>query len=194
MLKIRKAGHQELERYYSVFDLDFDRRELLPRSALHRAMLRGDGELLLIYDEESEIDVAYALCLSRSVYGYVLLKYFGVLPWYRDKGMGVQALRLVHQYYADRQGILAELTVFDPEDDGQTMRKLRKFFGRFGYERVSCPYTIGGAEAELMVKPIKFRGDISPVAHRVIRDLYARVLGPAAMRRMIAIQPAEERE
>ena len=99
-----------------MFDLDFDKKELLPKLSLHRAISKGDVELLIVYDEESKIEVAYALTLCRGLYGYVLLKYFGVLPWYRGKGVGIQAMRMLNKRYAQRQGILAELTVFDPED------------------------------------------------------------------------------
>ena len=190
MLTIRKGGHTDLSHIYSAFDMDFDKRELLPKLAIHKAMLRGDMELLLIYDEESEIVVAYALSFCRSVYGYVLLKYFGVLPWFREKGMGVQAMRLLHRHYADRQGILAELTVFDPEDQ-DTLRKLRKFFSRFGYEEVPSDYRLGGTEVTLMVKPIQGTAEIAPVAHRMIRDFYSRVLGPARLDRMVDIRRHE---
>ena len=190
MLKLRKASHRELERYYSLFDMDFDRRELLPKLAIHKAMLRGDMELLLIYDEDSEIVVAYALSFCRSVYGYVLLKYFGVLPWFREKGMGVQAMRLLHRYYADRQGILAELTVFEDEN-GEYLRKLKKFFSRFGYEPVKSDYRLAGSPVELLVKPIRGSAEIAPVAHRMIRDFYSRCLGPVALERMVDIRRAE---
>ena len=191
MLIVRKAGHRELERFYGLFEMDFDRRELLPRLAIHRGMTRGDMELLIVTEEESRIDVAYALTFCRGLYGHVLLKYFAVLPWYRERGLGVQAMRLIHKYYADRQGILAELTVFDAEDGGAYLRKLRKFFARFGYVDVDCDYELGGAKAELLVKPMKSAADLSPVAHRVIRDFYSRVLSPAAEQAMIRIRPLE---
>ncbi len=194
MFIIEKAGHRELERYYSLFEMDFDEKELLPRIAIHRAMLHGDMELLLVKDEESQIVVAYALCFCRSVYGYVLLKYFGVLPWYREKGLGVEAMRLLLKRYADRQGMLAELTVFDPEDGDQTMYHLQRFFRRFGFEELPCDYEIAGTEASLLVRPIRGRADLRPVAHRLIRDFYSRVLGPLAEERMIRIAPAREEE
>ena len=187
MLAIRKGGHRDLERYYSVFDLDFDKKELLPKLGLHRAISKGDAELLIVYDEESNLELAYALTLCRGLYGYVLLKYFGVLPWYREKGLGVQAMRLLNKRYAEKQGILAELTVFDPEDT-ETLRKLRKFFGRFGYEKLERSYRLGGAEADLMVKPIKGTAEIAPVAHRILRDLYGRAIGPAALEKMVDIR------
>ncbi|MBR6470427.1 MAG: hypothetical protein IKS83_01390, partial [Victivallales bacterium] len=77
--------HRDLERLYSAFALDFDRRELLPKLAIHKAMTAGDQELLVFYDEQSNITVGYALVMTRGVYGYVLLKYFGILQWFREK-------------------------------------------------------------------------------------------------------------
>ena len=187
MLQIRKGGHKDLERWYSVFEIDFEEKELLPKLSLHTAISRGDAELLIVYDEESKLELAYALTLCRNVYGYVLLKYFGVLPWYRGKGLGAQAMRLVNQRYVEKQGLLAEITVFDPEDT-ETRRKLRKFFSRFGYEPVPCDYRLGGAEADLLVKPIRGEADLAPVAPRVIRDFYSRVLGPSRLEKMIDIR------
>ncbi|MBR5094699.1 MAG: hypothetical protein IK095_06350 [Oscillospiraceae bacterium] len=188
MLEIRKGGHKDLERVYSVFEIDFDKKELLPRLGVHLAISKGDMELLIVYDEESQIEVAYALAFCRGLYGYVLLKYLSVLPWYRGKGAGIQAMRLLNKRYEGVQGILAELTVFDPEDDGSTLRKLRKFFSRFGYEPVDSDYRLAGAEVELMVKPVKGTAEIGPVAHRIIRDFYSRVLGPTSMERTIDIR------
>ena len=187
MLQIRKGGHRDLERYYTLFEVDFDEKELLPKLALHAAITKGNAELLIVYDEESRLELGYALTLCRNVYGYVLLKYFAVLPWYRGKGLGAQAMRLINKYYAEKQGLVAELTVFDPEDK-DTPRKLRKFFSRFGYETIPCDCRIGGAPAELMVKPLKGTAEIAPVAHRVLRDLYSRVLGPSRLDSMVEIR------
>ena len=144
-------------------------------------------ELCIIYDDQSGMELAYALTVCRGVYGYVLLKYFGVLPWYRDQGIGVNAMRLVNKHYADRQGILAEITVFDDDED-QTLRKLRKFFARFGYVQIESDYRIGGSEVELMVKPICGSENIAPIAHRIINDFYGRVLNDSAYCRMIDIK------
>ena len=188
MLEIRKGGHRDLERVYNVFEIDFDEKELLPKLGVHLAISKGDAELLIVYDEESKIEVAYALCLCRGLYGYVLLKYISVLPWYREKGVGVQAMRLIHKHYSQVQGILAELTVFDPEDDGSTLRKMQKFFGRFGYEPVDCDYRLAGAPVELRLKNIKGQADVGPVVHRILRDLYSRVLGPTSLERTVQIR------
>ena len=83
MLDMRKGGHAELEKYYSLMEIDFDSRELMGRLSLHRALMNGTAELLIVYEKESGLDLAYALTIVKNIYGYVLLKYMGVLPWYR---------------------------------------------------------------------------------------------------------------
>ena len=176
MITIRKGGHRDLERYYPAMEMDFDSEEMLPKLAIHKAMMNGSQELLVVYDNESQLELGYALVCVKSLYGYVLLKYFAILPWYRDRGVGVEAMRLMNKRYADR------------------LRKLFKFFARFGYVEVPCEYTIGGTRANLMVKPIKGTADIAPVAHRVITDIYSRLLTPGAMFRMIDIKPGKKTE
>ena len=193
MLTIRKGGHVELERFYSAMEIDFDEKELLGKWSIHRAMSAGDQELLLFADGETGMDVGYALVMCRGLYGYVLLKYFGILPWFRGKGLGVEAMRLLHKRYADRQGLLAELTTFEDEK-GEYLRKLRKFFSRFGYVQVKSDYRLGGSPVELMVKPLQGPWDIAPVAHRMIRDFYSRCLRFSAYERMIDIRPVEAEE
>ena len=95
MLKVREATAAELGRYYNAVKIDFDSRELLPLSSVRRAVRRGDQEFLLFYDEETGMTEGYALCGIRNVYGYVLLKYFGIFSWYQGKGRGVEAMRLL---------------------------------------------------------------------------------------------------
>lgn len=191
MFVLRKAGHRELQRYYSLIDLDFDKRELLPRLAIHRAMLKGEMELLVLSDEQSQMDVAYALVMHKNLYGYVLVKYLAVMPWCRERGIGVELMRALNKRYADRQGILAELTSFDDED-GAYLKKLQKFFARFGYVQVPCDYKLGGEPVFLMVKPIKGTWELSQVAHRIIRDFYSRCLSPLAMEKMVDIRPMKK--
>ena len=191
MLTVEKGGHRDLERWYSLMEIDFDRKELLSRLTIHRAISKGEQELLLFTDEESKLTVGYALVCTRSLYGYVLLKYFGVVPWYRGHGLGVECMRLINRRYADRQGILAELTVFDQED-GDTLPRLRRFFARFGYVAVNSDYKLGGAPVTLMVKPILGTAEIEPVADRMIRDFYSRCLTPFSMEKMVDIRAVKE--
>ena len=186
-MELRLGGHRELERYYQLMEMDFDSEELVSRLNIHRGMMSGALEFLVIYDQESGMDLAYALVCTKNLYGYVLLKYFAVLPWYRGKGIGVQAMRLINKRYADRQGIIAEITEFEDEDKDR-VRKLRKFFTRFGYEKIRSDYRISGVEAHLMVKPMKGPADIAPIAHRVMPDFYTRFMSDLAAYRMIDIR------
>ena len=148
-------------------------------------------ELLALYDDESSMDLAYALVICRGLYGYVLLKYFGVFPWYREHGVGVDAMRLLNKRYADRQGILAEITEFE-DSYPDHVKKLQRFFARFGYVEVKCDHKIGGVKAHLLVKAIKGTQEIEPVAHRIVKDFYSRVLPYSTMQKMVDIKPIKE--
>lgn len=188
MLNIRQGGHADLEKYYTLMEMDFDSEEMLPKIAIHKALMNHTMELLVIYDEDTRMDISYALLVKKGVYGYVLLKYMAVMPWYRGKGFGKETMRMLNRRYADTQGIIAEITDF-PDDDPDHQRKLFKFFARFGYVEVPSDYRISGTTAHVYVKPLKGGWDISPVLHRIIKDFYERCLTPVTVHRMIDIKP-----
>ena len=52
MLKIRKGGHRDLEKYYGLMEIDFDSAELIGKLSLHRAISKGEAELLIVFDNE----------------------------------------------------------------------------------------------------------------------------------------------
>ena len=187
MPQLRKGGHRDLERFYPLLEADFDSEELFSKATLHRGMLNGSLEFLIMTDEETGMDLAYAVTVPRSVYGYVLLKYFGVMPWYRGKGVGVDAMRLLNRRYAEKQGIVAEITDF-PDEDPDHQKKLMRFFRRFGYTEIDCDYRISGVKAHLFCKPVKGTGEIGPVADRILLDFYTRILRPEQMRRMLTFR------
>ena len=190
MPTLRQGGHKDLEKYYQLMQMDFDSEELIGKLYLHKAMMKGEAELLILQDEETKIDLSYAFVITGNVYGYVLLKYFAVLPWYRGKGVGIETMRALAKKYSGSQGIVAEITDF-PDQDPDHQKKLKKYFSRFGYEPLSNDYKISGTDAHIYVKAVKAQQDISPVIHRVIRDFYSRILTPSAMRSMIDISPLQ---
>ena len=192
MLTLTKVGHRDLERYYPLLETDFDSAELLGRLAVHRGMMNGAIEFLTLHEEESGMDAGYALLLTKSLYGYVDLKYMAVMPWFRGRGLGVQLMREINRRYADAQGIVAELTEFD-DPDPDRLRKLRKFFARFGYEELACDCRIAGVRDNLLVKPLRGGADLTPVIHRVLPDFYTRFMPETAFRRMMDIRPAERK-
>lgn len=170
-LKLRKGGHRDLEKYYTLMEMDFDSAELLPKMTLHRAISRGSVELLMAYDDESNLDVAYALTFPEGMYNYVLLKYIGVLPWYREHGMGIETMRMINRRYAEKQGIVAEIAEFE-DDYPDHIPKLLRLAARFGFEETDVEYAIAGTKTHLMVKPLKGTADIKPVAGRIMADFY----------------------
>ncbi len=193
MLKIREANHGDLTRMYGLMEMDFDSKELIYFLALQKGMLNGSVEFLAFHDDETNMDVGYALCFVRGMYNYVLLKYFGIFPWLRGRGLGVEAMRLLNKRYADRQGIIAEITEFDdPAPDH--VKKLFRFFARFGYVELDRDYFISGTRAHIFVKPIKGTWDIAPIVHRILDDLYSRCLSRFTMARMFDIRPYVKKE
>jgi len=180
LLQLIRGGHRDLQRLYPLLETEFDSEELLSRLQLHRGISNGSIDLLVLREEESGIDAGCALVLKKNLYGYVDLKYLAVMPWFRGRGLGIRLMRELHRRYADTQGILAEVTEF-PDPDTERVRKLRKFFSRFGYEEIKSNYKIRGVKGNLLLKPIKADADITPVIHRILPDFYTRFMSDAAL-------------
>ena len=180
MLKLIKSGHREMQRYYPLMETDFDSEELIGRLAMHKGISNGSIEFLVFREEESGMDAGYAVVLTKNLYGYVDLKYFAVMPWFRGRGLGVQLMRELNRRYADTQGIIAELTEFDDPDPDR--------LSRFGYEEIQSDCRVRGVKDNLLIKQIKGTADLTPVAHRVIPDFYTRFMTPTAFWRMMDIK------
>ena len=191
MLTLQKAGHRDLERYYPLLETDFDSEELLGRLTIHRGMMNGSIDFLTFHDGDSGMDAGYAVVLTKNLYGYVDLKYMAVMPWFRGRGFGVQLMRELNRRYADAQGVLAEISEFD-DPDPDRLRKLRKFFTRFGYEELKSDYKIAGVKTNLYVKPMKGNTELAPVIHRVLPDFYTRFMPASAVWRMLDIKAPEK--
>ena len=191
MLTLQNAGQRDLERYYPLLETDFDSEELVGKLALHRGMMNGTVDFLTLHDGDSGMDAGYAVVLTKNLYGYVDLKYMAVMPWFRGRGFGVQLMRELNRRYADAQGVLAEISEFD-DPDPDRLRKLRKFFTRFGYEELKSDYRIAGVKTNLYVKPMKGNADLAPVVHRVLPDFYTRFMPASAVWRMLDIKAPEK--
>lgn len=187
MLKIRKCGHKDLEKYYSLISVDFNSEEIISRLYIHMAMHTGALEMLVFYDEETGIDIGYAIVFTKSLYGYVLIKYLAIFPWHRNKGYGDMAINLISERYKDKQGIIAEIADFKNNDPDHHI-KLRRFFAYYGFISAKADYRIRGVKTSLMVKSEKGTADISPVVHRIIRDIYSGILPKSVMSKIIEIR------
>ena len=174
MVKLRAGTVTDLKKYYTMMEIDFDKRELFNSILLQKGMLTGNVQMFVIYDDQAKADVGYAVTFPQNVYGYVLLKYFGVFPWYRQKGMGKQALQELVAQYEDKYGLIAEIPVFEDNGEGQ-ITYLLHFLEEAGFGEVPADYRIGGAKVHLLTKAMKGTGQISRVAHRILPDFYTRI-------------------
>ena len=175
MIKLRRGKWTDLKKYYTMMEVDFDSKELLGKLVMLKGIIENSADLWVAYEDESRIDVGYAFVLSKNVYNYVILKYMGVFPWYREKGVGKDIMRLLIPEYKDKNGIIVEIPVFEENDELQ-INKLRHFFERFGFVNVDSDYRIGGAPVILMCKSINGTAEISDIAHRIITDIYTRYI------------------
>lgn len=191
MLQLRKGGHRDLERYYQLLEIDFDSEELFQKLVIHRAISGGNLELLIMLDDETGTEAGYAVVCPKSEYDYVLLKYMAVHPWYRGKGLGTELMRLIAARYKDRKGVIAEITEFEDPDPNR-LKKLIRFFSRFGYEEIRSDYRIGGSTAHVMVRNMNGTEDIAPVFHRMVPDFYLRILSTYGFGKMIDVLPVKE--
>lgn len=182
-----KLGYpSDLGRIYKKMRADFHVFERVPGPLMRRSMAAGVQELLLFADERGR-EAGYAFCATKSAYGYVLLNYLAVDGARRGGGVGSAALSLLSERYADRQGLIIELT--DVPGEEEDMKRRHAFYERAGFADVSCDYRLAGKRAFLMVKPLSGTAEISPVAHRIITDFYARMLPGALLDRVVRAEP-----
>ena len=179
---LRVGTVSDLHRIYPQMRRDFHRYERMPEWMLARALRRGVQELLLLTDDAGR-EAGYALCCIRSRYDYVLLNYLAVFPTQRGTGAGSAALELLAARYADRQGIILELTD-TPGEEADTQRR-RRFYSRAGYQPVDCPYSLGGERAYLMVKPLRGTADIARAAQFILPEIYAWTLPRFLVQRVV---------
>lgn len=187
MLRIKKCGHKELHDYYKVMKSDFEKSELPPEIVFQKALLQNQIEFLLIVDDTVKVTIAYAVVCPKSMYGYGLLMYFAVMPWYRGKGLGTDALRLINKRYNSLRGMLLEVTNHPDKATGD--RRIR-FYQREGYEIVRCgDYTLFGVPARIMVRQKKGLPDPGPVMHRIMPEIYTHLFSETTVRKNIIVKP-----
>lgn len=170
--RLQKGGHRDLHRVYPMLAFDFRPFERFSEFTFQAALLGGDAELLLLKNA-SGVECGYAVMFTGSHYKYVMLAFIAVYPGFRGHGAGGAFLDLLRARYADRQGILLEVT--EHEDPKETQRLITIYGGR-GWRRVPCIYRLGGRSAVLMNLPLQGPEDVSAAAPLIVDDLYRRIL------------------
>ena len=188
MLRLKKCSYKEMHNYYGMMEQDFNKTILPPEIVFHKALFQHQIELVVVMDDTIKVAIAYAIVCPKSLYGYAMLMYFAVMPWYRDKGLGTEAMRLIDRRYSRLQGILVEIPQGDSADAAAD------FFGRLGYKTVKCgPYTHSGVPTKIMARLPEGAPSPAPVMHRVIPELYTHIYSDTTVGKLINIQPAKKK-
>ena len=119
MLKLKKAGYREMHQYYAIMQEDFSKDELVPEIVFQKALLQHTADLVLVVDDTIKNTIAYALVCPKSLYGYGLLWFFAVLPWYRGRGLGTEAMKLINQKYGRLRGMVPSTTEMSASLEGR---------------------------------------------------------------------------
>ena len=150
MLRLKRGSYKEMHQYYANMQQDFEKDELLPEIVFHKAIFQKQADLVLVQDDSIKVTIAYALVCPNSLYGYGLIWYFAVLPWYRGKGLGTEAIKLINRHYGKLRGLLLEVTEVP---DTETANRRIKFYNNLGYRVVKCgPFKLNGINTKIMVR------------------------------------------
>lgn len=188
MLVLKKAKPKDVRNYYGLLRYEFRKPELVPHLNIQSAVRRDEMELLLISDDRVNVVVAYAFVSHRGMYGYPLINYFCVMPWYREGGYRENSLHLIIDRYRDKQGLLIEL----PEYEGGEVNfdSTKEFYENFGFEEIPCRYYKNGVKTHILNCPLKSRKSAEGIIGRIIPEIYERSIGSAVLLRNIRIERA----
>lgn len=188
MLVLSKAKNKDIRSYYGLLRYEFRKPELVPHLNIQSAVRRDEMELLLIHDDKLNVVVAYAFVSHKSMYGYPLINYFCVMPWYREGGFKENSLHLIIERYKDKQGLLIEL----PEYSGGEINyeSSLEFYKNFGFEEIPCKYYKNGVKTHILNCPLKSKKSAEGIIGRVIPEIYERSIGSAVLLRNIRIERA----
>lgn len=169
--EIKKGGHKDLRRIYPMLEFDFPAQALVGQPGLHRALMRGAAELLLLKDENG-LERGYAVVFRQSLYGYVQLAYAGVYPTFRGQGAGSRFMALLRERYKGSRGIL----LMAPYREAAARERLGEFLARQGFGRLDSRGRVRGLDADILCLRLMGTADPSVAAPLILRDLCARVV------------------
>ncbi len=191
MLRLRKAGFKDMHEIYNMMKADFDEGEMVPEIVFQKALFQKDAELVLVADDTIKITIAYALVCPNSLYGYGLLWYFAVLPWYRGKGLGTEAIRLINQKYGRLRGMMLEVT---ETPDRETANRRIKFYEKNGYRVVRTgECRLNGIPMRIMVRQGADMPDPGPYMHRILPEIYGHMFSQPMVDKLLDITPSKKK-
>jgi len=190
MLRLKRGSYKEMHQYYANMQQDFEKDELLPEIVFHKAIFQKQADLVLVQDDSIKVTIAYALVCPNSLYGYGLIWYFAVLPWYRGKGLGTEAIKLINRHYGKLRGLLLEVTEVP---DTETANRRIKFYNNLGYRVVKCgPFKLNGINTKIMVRQSASMPDPGPAMHRILPEIYSHLVSDTTIEKIIDIKPLKK--
>lgn len=192
MLKLKKAGCTEMHKYYAIMQEDFSKDELVPEIVFQKSLFQRSADLLLVVDDTIGVTIAYALVCPKSLYGYGLLWFFAVLPWYRGRGLGTEAMKLINQKYGRLRGMMLEITEVP---DAATANRRIRFYNNVGYRVVKTgDIKLNGIPMKLMVRQPASAPDPGPYIHRILPEIYSHMFSEPMVEKLLDIQPLKKKK
>ena len=123
-------------------------------------------ELFAIENEAGEFLGEVISILYRDI---LLLDYFAVVPEYRGKGIGRQALEAVFSHAGKRRVLLEIETTKNTSENKEERVRRKNFYLKSGMNAMGCSVNLFGVEMELMT----YRCEVSFAEyHALFRDLF----------------------
>ncbi len=190
MLKLKRVGYSEMHKYYSIMQQDFEKDELVDEIVFHKAIFNRSAELILVVDDKINVVIAYAVVCPKSLYGYCFLWYFAVMPWYRGKGLGTEAMKLINQKYGRSRGMLLLVT---NEPDAETANRRIRFYNNLGYRVVRTgEIRVQGVQTKVMVRQPASAPDPGPYIHRILPEIYSHMFSQPMVEKLLDIKPMKK--
>lgn len=191
MLRLKKASFKDMHEIYTMMKQDFEEGEMAPEIVFQKALFQKQADLVLVVDDTIKITIAYALVCPNSLYGYGFIWYFAVLPWYREKGLGTEAMRLIDQKYGRLRGLMLEVT---ETPDKETANRRIKFYEKNGYRVVKTgPIKLNGIPMRVMVRQSADKPDPGPVMHRILPEIYSHMFSQPMIDKLLDITPLKKK-
>jgi GNAT superfamily N-acetyltransferase len=192
MLRLKKAGIGEMHQYYAQMQQDFEKDELVPEIVFQKAVFLKQADLVLVVDDTIRVTIAYALVCPNSFYGYGLIWYFAVLPIYRGRGLGTEAVRLIDKKYGRLRGMMLEIT--DAPDRAAADRRV-KFYEKNGYKLVKTgAIKLNGIPMRIMVRQPAGSPDPGPYIHRILPEIYSHMFSESMVQKLLDITPMKKKQ
>lgn len=178
MLRVKTGGPKEMHDFYGLMQQDFNKETLPAEIVFLKALFNKQIELLLIADDTIKVTVAYAVVCTRSFYNYGFIWYFAVLPWYRGKGLGTEAMKLIHRRYGKMSGMILEV------NESENANNQIDFFMKMGYKPAKGTYLHNDVKSKVLIRNNSGSLDPTSIVVRLLKEIYSHVFTDSTIKKI----------